>query len=296
MPDAAPKPRVFLICGSLNQTTQMHQIAKELADFSVLSTPYYGDSVLAGLRALGLIEPTIGGNKLRQRCLEYLAAQKLEVDLDGRRGGYDLVVTCSDVVVPKNVRRLPMLVVQEGILDPDNYLASLVRRFPNALPRWLAGTAATGLSGLYDRFCVASEGYRDQFIGNGAPADRVVVTGMPNFDHCAQFLDNDFPHRGYALACTSDARETLKLDDRRGFIRRAVAVAGERELIFKLHPNENAVRATSELKTWAPAARIFRNGPTEQMVANCDVLLTQFSSVVFVGLALGKQVHSYHPL
>jgi len=296
MPDAAPKPRVFLICGSLNQTTQMHQIAKELADCSVSFTPYYGDSVLAGLRALGLVEPTIGGNKMRQRCLAYLAEQKLQVDLDGRRGGYNLVITCTDLVVPKNVRGLPLVVVQEGILDPDNYLAPLVRRFPNALPRWLAGTAATGLSGLYDRFCVASEGYRAQFIANGAPADRVVVTGMPNFDDCDRYLDNDFPHRGYVLACTSDARETLKLDDRHAFIRKAVDIAGNRPLFFKLHPNEKLERATSEIKTWAPSARIFADGPTEQMVANCDVLITQFSSVVFVGLALGKEVHSHFPL
>jgi len=296
MLETGEKPKIFLICGSLNQTTQMHQIATELADCSVSFSPYYGDSVLAGLRALGLVEPTIGGNKLRQRCLAYLAAQKLDVDLDGARGGYDLVVTCTDLVVPKNVRGLPLVVVQEGILDPDNYLAPLVRRFPNALPRWLAGTAATGLSGLYDRFCVASEGYREHFIANGAPADRVVVTGMPNFDDCERFLDNDFPHRGYVLACTSDARETLKLDDRRAFIRKAVDIAGERALFFKLHPNEKMERATSEIKTWAPGARIFRDGPTEHMVANCDVLITQFSSVVFVGLALGKEVHSFYPL
>ncbi len=292
----AKMPKVFFICGSLNQTTQMHQIAAELPDCAASFSPYYGDAFLTRLRALGLVEQTIGGNKLRQRCLDYLTQQALDVDMDGQRGGYDLVVTCSDVIVPKNVRRLPLLVVQEGILDPDNYLAQLVRRFPNALPRWIAGTAATGLSGLYDKFCVASEGYREQFIANGAPADRVVATGMPNFDNCARFLDNDFPHRGYALACTSDARETLKLEDRRSFIRKAVAIAGTRELIFKLHPNENAQRATSEIKTWAPGARIFASGPTEHMVANCDVLVTQFSSVVFVGLALGKEVHSYHPL
>jgi hypothetical protein len=292
----AKKPRVFFICGSLNQTTQMHQIADELPDCSASFSPYYGDAFLTRLRALGLVEQTIGGNKLRQRCLDYLMQQELDIDMDGRGGGYDLVVTCSDVIVPKNVRRLPLLVVQEGILDPDNYLAQLVRRFPNALPRWIAGTAATGLSGLYDRFCVASEGYREQFIANGAPADRVVATGMPNFDNCARFLSNDFPHRGYALACTSDARETLKLEDRRSFIRKALAIAGQRELIFKLHPNENTQRAASEIKTWAPGARIFVSGPTEHMVANCDVLITQFSSVVFVGLALGKEVHSYHPI
>jgi hypothetical protein len=292
----AKKPRVFFICGSLNQTTQMHQIAVELPDCSHSFSPYYGDAFLTQLRALGLVEPTIGGNKLRQRCLDYLNAQQLDVDMDGRRGGYDLVVTCSDVIVPKNVRRLPMLTVQEGIMDPDSYLAQLVRRFPNALPRWLVGTAATGLSGLYDRFCVASEGYREQFIANGAPADRVVATGMPNFDNCVRFLDNDFPHRGYVLACTSDARETLKFEDRRGFIRKAVSIAGDRELIFKLHPNEKVQRATNEIMTWAPGARIFASGPTEQMVANCDVLITQFSSVVFVGLALDKEVHSYHPI
>ena len=292
----ARKPRVFFICGSLNQTTQMHQIAAELPDCVPSFSPYYGDAFLTRLRRLGLVEQTIGGNKLRTRCLDYLHAQGLDVDMDGQRGGYDLVVTCSDVIVPKNVRRLPLLVVQEGILDPDNYLAQLVRRFPNALPRWLVGTAATGLSGLYDKFCVASEGYREQFIANGAPAERIVATGMPNFDDCARFLDNDFPYRGYVLACTSDARETLKLEDRRGFIHKALRVAGERPLIFKLHPNENVARALSEIKTWAPAARVFSTGPTEHMVANCEALITQFSSVVFVGLALGKEVHSYHPL
>jgi len=293
----AEKPRIFFICGSLNQTTQMHQIAAQLPDCSASFSPYYGDAFLTRLRALGVVEQTIGGKKLRQRCLDYLAAEQLDIDMDGQRGGrYDLVVTCSDVIVPKNVRRLPMVVVQEGILDPDNYLAQLVRRFPNALPRWLAGTAATGLSGMYDRFCVASEGYREQFIANGAPPERVVVTGMPNFDNCERFRDNDLPHRGYALVCTSDARETLKLDDRRSFIRKAVQIAGNRALFFKLHPNENVQRASSEIKTWAPGASIFASGPTEQMIANCDVLITQFSSVVFVGLALDKEVHAYSSL
>lgn len=292
----AQRPKIFFICGSLNQTTQMHQIAACLPECDWSFSPYYGDAFLNRMRNLGLAEATIGGNKLRRRCLDYLEAQGLDIDIDGQRGGYDLVVTCSDVIVPKNIRRLPMVAVQEGILDPDNYLAQLVRRFPNALPRWLAGTAATGLSGLYDVFCVASEGYREQFIENGAPPERVVATGMPNFDNCARFLDNDFPHRGYALACTSDARETLKLEDRKGFIQKAVRLAGHRELIFKLHPNEKAARATAEIETWAPGARVFQSGPTEQMVANCDVLITQFSSVVFVGLALGKQVHSFHPI
>jgi hypothetical protein len=285
---------VFFICGSINQTTQMHQIASEMPDCEAYYSPYYGDAYLTKLRQLGLVERTIAGHRLRQRCLEWLMEHQLNVDLDGKRGGYDLVVTCSDVVVPKNVRRYPMVLVQEGITDPENYLYELVRRFPTKLPRWLVGTAATGLSGLYDKFCVASEGYREHFVARGAPADRVIATGMPNFDNCAKHLNNDFPHRGYVLVCTSDARETYKLDDRKGFIRKARAIAGDRPLFFKLHPNEDAQRASYEIMTWAPGARIFVTGPTEAMIANCDELVTQFSSVVFVGMALGKKVHSIH--
>lgn len=290
------RPRLFFICGSLNQTTQMHQIARELDDCDASFSPYYGDRVLRRMRKLGWLEFSIGGNRLRARCLEYLLGHGLDIDLDGARGGYDLVFTCSDVVVPSNVLGRPLVLVQEGITDPENGLFPLVRRFPTHVPRWLAGTAATGLSGLYDRFCVASEGYREHFAARGAPRERMVVTGMPNFDNCQKFLDNDFPHRGYVLVCTSDARETLKLDSRRRFLERALNIAGGRPLIFKLHPNENAERATREIRAMAPSAQVFSSGPTDAMIANCDVLVTQFSSVVFVGLALGKEVYSHYPL
>ena len=29
------------------------------------------------------------------------------------------------------------------------------------------------------------------------------------------------------------------------------------------------------------------------MIANCDELITQYSTVVYIGIALGKKVHSY---
>ena len=35
-------------------------------------------------------------------------------------------------------------------------------------------------------------------------------------------------------------------------------------------------------------------GNTEHMIANCAALITQYSSVVYVGLALGKECHSYY--
>jgi hypothetical protein len=98
------------------------------------------------------------------------------------------------------------------------------------------------------------------------------------------------------LVCTSDARETLKLDDRAAFLRRAIAIAAGRKLVFKLHPNENVARAASEIRALAPQALVFSTGSAEEMIANCDVLVTQYSSTVFVGLALGRECHSYWDL
>jgi hypothetical protein len=248
------------------------------------------------MRRLGLIEITIGGNKLRERCLKYLKEQRLSIDLDGRRGGYDLVVNCTDVTLASNTAGVPLVVVQEGILDPDGPGWQLLRRFPRLFPRWIAGTAATGVSGAYDRFCVASQGYRDLFVSRGAPPERVVVTGIPNFDDCESFRRNDFPLRGYVLVCTSDARETFKPHDRRAFIADALRLAAGRPLVFKLHPNERVERARREILTQVPDARVFADGPTEAMIANADALITNFSSVVFVGIALGKEVYSSHPM
>jgi hypothetical protein len=290
------RPRALFVCGSLNQTTQMHAVARELPEVEAWFTPYYGDGLLELARRAGLVEFTVIGDKLRRRCLDYLAKHELGVDLHGRRGGYDLVVTCSDLVVPRNIRRQPLVVVQEGILDPEDDLGFRLWRALPFLPRWIAGTASTGQSGCYDRLCAASEGYRDHFAGLGADPARIVVTGIPNFDDCGRFRDNDFPRRGYALICTSDARETFKRDDRAAFLLRCRERAGGRALIVKLHPNENADRATREVRAVLPEAEVHATGCAEHMIANCNVLFTQYSSTAFVGLALGKEVHSYWDL
>ncbi len=182
------------------------------------------------------------------------------------------------------------MLVQEGMTDPENWVYHLWRA--RLIPRYATSTAATGLSHQYDRFCVASQGYKDFFVRKGAQADKIVVTGIPNFDNCARYLDNDFPLRGYVLVCTTDTRETLKWDDRRAFVRRAARIAKGRQLVFKLHPNEKEARARREIERWAPGSLVYERGPVEAMIANCDVLITQWSTLVYVGLALGKEVHS----
>src|SRR5262249_40608765 len=175
--------------------------------------------------------------------------------------------------------------------DPEGFWYRAWRKH-RWLPRWFAGTAVNGLSNQYTVFCVASEGYKRQFVSKGADPDKIVVTGIPNFDNCRRFLDNTFPDLDFVLLCTSDVRETFGREDRKAFILDAVRIAIGRQLIFKLHPNDRVGRATREIERYAPHATIYARGSAEEMIANCAVLITRFSSTTYVGLALGKEVHS----
>jgi hypothetical protein len=159
-------------------------------------------------------------------------------------------------------------------------------------PRYLASTSTNGLSDAYDYFCVASEGYKKMFVKNGCNPGKVKVTGIPNFDNSRKYLKNNFPDRNYVLVCTSDNRETYIYENRKKFIEKAVLLADGRQMIFKLHPNENTERAVQEIKKYAPGSQVFAEGNTNEMIANCDVLITRYSSVVYIGLALGKEVYS----
>ena len=285
------RKRIFFICGSMNQTTQMHQVSEHLREYEQSFSPYYVHGFDEILRRLGVIEFTIAGNNLAGRCRRYLQDHGLPIDYQGRNRPYDLVVTCSDVYLQKNIRNNRIVLVQEGVTDPESMMFHLVKRL-RFLPLWFAGNSTTGLSDAYRAFCVASEGYRDFFIRKGVSPEKIVVTGIPNFDDCRQYCSNDFPYKHYALACTSALRETLQIENRKAFIRRAVEVAGQRQLIFKLHPSENVARAIREIRRHAPGAMVFATGSAEEMIANCDVLVTRFSSTAFVGLALGKETYS----
>jgi CDP-glycerol glycerophosphotransferase (TagB/SpsB family) len=148
------------------------------------------------------------------------------------------------------------------------------------------------MSNAYDYFCVASEGYKDFFIKNGVNPEKIVVTGIPNFDDCQSYKNNNFPHKNFVLVATSDARETYKIENRKKFIIGALKIAGNKQIIFKLHPNENFERAINEIKKYAPKALIYTTGNVHEMIANCDILITKYSSCVYTGIALNKTVFS----
>jgi hypothetical protein len=289
-------PRVLFVCGSPNQTTQMHQIARQLPEVEAWFSPYYTDHWLYVLMfKLGLTEKTIGGHRRRAVTLDYINEYGLPLDLLGERNEYDLYLMPNDQVIPPGMDGVPFILVQEGIQEPPNWRTK-VWRYTRIIPRPLTGTATYGLTNRYVKFCLGSEGYRRHYLAEGIPSKKLVVTGMPNFDNFARFRNNDFPYRGFVLVCTSDARETLLNVDRMALLRKAIEVAAGRQIIFKLHPNELRDRAIREIRSLLPDALIFTDGQAEEMVANCEVMLTEWSSLTFCAVALGKQVYSLHPL
>jgi hypothetical protein len=285
---------VLFICGSLNQTKMMHQIAmqmEEIEDIQAYFTPYYADGFVDLLARAGLLHASVLGGRHRRDTLRYLKEHHLLPDMRGKREHYDLVVTCSDLIVQKNIRGKRLVLVQEGITEPEGFAFQLVKYL--RFPRYLANTAATGLSDKYDIFCVASEGYKKLFVKKGVRAEKMAVTGIPNFDNLQTLHDNDFPYHNYVLVATSPLREIGQFDYRPAFIKHCLEIANGRTLIFKLHPMEKARRAWREIHRLAPQAKIYIRGNTDHMIANASVVITQRSTCTFVALALGKEVHSY---
>jgi hypothetical protein len=288
--------KILFVIGSTNQTTQMHAIASHLPEYDCYFSQFFSENTLIQSAVkTGLLKHTILGGTFRERSEEYLEKHGLKNDyaLSRFNNTYDLVVMCSDLIVPPSIRRTKTIWVQEGMTDRLTWLSKLVSAL--GLPPYLSvGTSLNGSSNLCDIYCAASEGYKKHFASLGTDERKIVVTGMPNFDHVESFVRNDFPARDFVLVATSDIRECFGFDDRVGFIRQAVKIANGRPLIFKLHPNEKRERAIREIKeNTPPNTLIYTDGNINHMIANCGELITQYSTVVYVGLALNKKVHSY---
>ena len=287
--------KILFITGSLNQTSQMHQIASELPDFDCWFSQIFTDSPVINflINKTTLLNTTAFCGQFRINSENYLKAHGLQIDYAARLNEYDLVVYCADMVVPTRMRKYKTLWVQEGMTDKFTLATYIVKAFK--LPGFLCGnTSLNGSSNICDVYCAASEGYKSYFVKNGTDAGKIIVTGMPNYDNLAQFADNNFPHKGYVMVATTDMRETYRYENRPAFIKKAVKIAAGRQLLFKLHPNENFEKAENEIRKYAPAnTLVYTSGNTNQMIANCSELITQYSTVVYTGIALKKKVHSW---
>jgi hypothetical protein len=289
------KKKVLLITGSMNQTLQMQQIAEQLHEYDCWFSQIFTDNPLVNflLERVPLFDGTILGKKHRNVAESYLRSHDLKIDYRGLLNNYDLVIYCTDMLIPKRMQRARIVFVQEGMTDRVTWKSQLVKAL--GLPAWFTGdTSLNGSSNVCDIYCVASPGYKAHFTGNGIHPHKILVTGIPNYDNVKESVSNDFPHKDYVMVATSDIRETFRWENRKAFIKEAVRIAAGRRLLFKLHPNEKMDRAVNEIKNFAPAdTLIYQRGNTLEMIANCIELITQYSTVVYAGIILKKKVHSY---
>lgn len=273
----------------------MHQIAAELSDFDCWFSQLFTDSSVVNflIKNTRLLDGTILAGQFKANTDKYLKEHNLNVDYGAKLNQYDLVVYCSDMIVPTRMRQFKTVWVQEGMTDRFTIMTHIIQAL--GLPTWLSGnTSLNGASNICDIYCCASQGYQEYFAANGTDRKKLVVTGMPNYDDLKKFKKNSFPHHGYVMVATTDMRETFRYENRVAFIKEAVKKAAGRQLLFKLHPNENAKRAKAEIEKYAPAGTlVFDKGNTNEMIANCSELITQYSTVVYTGMALGKKVHSW---
>ena len=274
----------------------MHQISSFLKDdYDCWFSQFYPDYGFEqwALRN-GFLEHTIMAGEFKRKADQYLKDHGLQSDYRGERNKYDMTVFCNDLIVPRNLRKAKTVWVQEGMIDQVTTWSKVVRA-SGIIPRYFAlGTSLNGSSNLCDIYCVGSEGYHRFLTQMGSNTDKMLTTGIINFDNISQFENNDFPYSGYVMVASSDSRETYGSDNRMKFLKNCVEIANGRKLLFKLHPNEDFKRAIAEIKSVAPEdSLIFTDGNSNHMVANCQELITQWSTLVYVGIVLGKKVHSY---
>ncbi|WP_044173310.1 hypothetical protein [Flectobacillus major] len=289
------RKKLLFITGSINQTSQMHQIAQYLPEYECWFSQIFADSPFINwvIENTTWADRTVLAGQFRKNSEAYCKEHGLLMDYKAQKNHYDLVVYCSDLIIPDRMLQTKTLWVQEGMIDECTLASKIVKKLH--LPPYLAiGTSLNGSSNICDIYCAASEGYKNYFAKMGTDTQRILPTGIPNFDNCQQFLQNDLALRNYVLVTTSDIRECFRPDDRVAFIKKCVNIANGRPLIFKLHPNEVFERAIAEIKENTPeGTQILTNGNANHLVANCDELITQYSTLVYVGIALGKKVHSY---
>lgn len=295
------KKNILCLGGSRNQTSQLHQIACHLEkDYNIYYSQIFGEGFLYKAAAeIGFFDNTVLGrdSSFTKASQQYLKLHELNYDYRGRSKGikYDLALLSTDMIVPKSFKKIKTVWIQEGMIDPITNFGKLVKKL--GLPAYAtASTALNGTSNSADLYFAMSRGYKEYFTTYGTQSEKILVTGVPNFDNIHALLETSYNESGFVLVATSDIRELGGNDDRTFLINEAIKIANGRKIIFKPHPNENIERVISEIRSIIPHAHIITEPIIDILIAHCDVLITQYSSCVYQGLVLGKKVYSYFPI
>ena len=139
------RKKIIFLCGSVHQARIMLEISKKLqTTYDCFFSPMYANGILKLLSFIKITDFTDLSGYFRDATLYFLQENQLPIDDGAEKNNYNLVVTCSDLIIQKNIKNKPIILVQEGMTDPENLSFKLVKHLK--FPRWLAGTASFGLS------------------------------------------------------------------------------------------------------------------------------------------------------
>ncbi len=102
--DSRKPRRVLFIGGSLNQTTILHKIALCLPEMQCSFTPFFAEGFHSILCKTGLLDHTIMCGAHRQATIQYIQDHNLLLDEGGRNGPFDLILTCTDLIVQPSLK------------------------------------------------------------------------------------------------------------------------------------------------------------------------------------------------
>lgn len=205
---------------------------------------------------------------------------------------FDLLIVYGNAKLPRKLTEIPRVFIQDALAEPVS--TDSPKRTPvthGHLP--LPSSSSSGFKDHFELYFLASEGDAQLLESAGIPANRLRVSGVPAFDHLAAFVNRKFRTSPYVLVCTSAIREKGGREDRVAFLEGCRRVAGDRKLIFQLHPLEKHRRAVAEIeKIFGKDSEIFLHSSTGELVANCQELISNGAPALYFALALGKKVHT----
>lgn len=156
---------------------------------------------------------------------------------------------------------------------------------------------------LPTRICVMDDIAKEEMIAEGFPAERLIVTGNPHFDHFADAItaENEDTRRILFISQPLSAADTLPgfsqvqhdeyatLGD---LVSAVEALPGEFYVSLRLHPKEPADKYAEYL---GPLVRRATEPTLEEAISKSGLIIGISSPVLIQAVAAGKRVLSYEP-
>lgn len=157
-----------------------------------------------------------------------------------------------------------------------------------------------------DWIAVDGEMTRANLVKRGTPAEKIVVTGQPQFD-CFSQLQTRFDRKDIATRLSFDpaypivllisqyAGIYLRAEDKRRALQAiysAMATMPDLQLVVKLHPDDPDGSVEREMASAAGlgACRILRSGETQELILASDLVIVFFSTVGHEAILMDRPV------